>query len=67
MKELFDCQDHTFLTAEKIVGLITSKANSNAETIKTYILNLEMKLSSLTFSRVDKINIMFIKRPEHKH
>ena len=67
MKELFDCQDHTFLTAEKIASLITSKANSNAETIKTYILNLEMKLSSLTFSEVDKINIMFIKRPEHKH
>ena len=36
-----------FLTAEKIIGLITFKANANVEIVKTYILNLEQKLSSL--------------------
>ena len=33
------------------------KANVNVETIKTYILSLEQKLSSLAFFAVDEINI----------
>ena len=67
MEEFFDCEKLTFLTTEKTVSLMTLKANANAETIKTYILNLEQKFSSLTFSGVGKINIMCIKRPNHKH
>ena len=35
----------TFLTAEKIIGLIILKASANVETIKAYILSLEQKES----------------------
>ena len=37
------------------------KANANAETIKTYILNLEQKLSSLTsfFGRENQYYIQY--------
>ena len=49
-KENFlDCGKLTFLTAEKIVGLIILKRNASVETTKTYILSLEQKLSSLAF------------------
>ena len=67
MEEFFDCEKLNFFTAEKTVSLMTLKANANAETIKKYILNLEQKVSSLTFLGVGKINIMCIKRPNHKH
>ena len=39
----------TILTVEKIIGLIILKRNANIETIKTYILYLEQKLSSVVF------------------
>ena len=63
----FDCGKVTFLTAEKIIGLIILKANRNIEIIKTYILNLQQKLSSVTFFVVDKINIIFSRKFKHKH
>ena len=57
----------TSLAAEKIIGLIILKANTNIEIIKTYILNLEQKLSSVAFFAVDKINIIFIAKFNHNY
>ena len=40
----------TFLTAEKIIGLINlRKKNASVKTIKTYLLSLEQRLSSRAF------------------
>ena len=39
----------TFLTAEKIIGLIILKTNTSVENINTYLLSLEQKLKSLAF------------------
>ena len=44
-----DCGKVTFLTVEKIIGLIILKTNTNNEIIKTHILDLEQKLSSVVF------------------
>ena len=55
------------LSAQKIRGLIISKANTNVETIKTYISNLGQKLIILNFFVVDKINIMCSKRCKQKY
>ena len=49
------------------IDLIILKTNANVETIKTYILNLEEKLSSLTFFAVDKINIICSRRFKDKY
>ena len=57
--KFLDCRKHTFFTSEKIIGLIILKANANTETIMTYILNLEQKLSSFAFFLVEKINIQW--------
>ena len=68
MKENFlDCGQFTFFTAEKIIGLIILKRNASVETIKTYALNLEQKLSLLAFSAVDKINIIFSQKLKFKY
>ena len=53
-----DCGKLTFLSAEKIIGLIILKTNTNVETIKTYILNLEQNVILLVFFIIDKINII---------
>ena len=63
VEKFLDCGKIAFLTAEKIV----LKANANVETIKTYILNLEQKLSSLAFFAVDKISIIFSRRLKHEY
>ena len=47
MEKFLDRGKLTFLTAEKIIGLITLKVNADVETMKTYILNLEQKPRSL--------------------
>ena len=62
-EKFFDCGKITFLAAEKI-RLIILKANANDETIKTYILNLEQKSSSLAFLAVDKHKYLRLK---HKY
>ena len=49
MENFFDCGKLTFLTAEKIIGLVILEANVNVETIKAYILNLEQKIIHLSF------------------
>ena len=69
IKENFlDSRKFTFLTAEKIIGLIILKANASVETIKTYLLSLEQKLSSIAFFFLeDKINIIFSWRLKHKY
>ena len=56
-----------FFDYTKIIDLKILEANANVKTIKTYILNLGQKLSSLTVFVVDKINIMLIKRLQHKY
>ena len=61
------CGKLTFLTAEKIIGLIILKANANIKTIETYILTLEQNISPLAFSAIDKINIIFSRRLKHKY
>ena len=48
-ENLFDCGKLNFLKAEKIIGLMILKTNASVETIKTYLLSLEQKLSSLAF------------------
>ena len=63
LKKFLDCGKLTFLTTEKII----LKENSNVSTIKTYILNLEQKLSSLVFFVVDKVNIVFSRKLKHKY
>ena len=60
VENFLNCGKLPFLAAEKIIGLIILKTNTNAETIKTYIFNLEQKLSSLAFFVVDKISFIFI-------
>ena len=50
------------MTAEKIIF----KANAIVKTVKTYILNLEQKLSSFAFFAVDKISIIFSRILKHK-
>ena len=55
------------MTAEKIVNLIILKANARVETMKTYILSLEQKLSLLTFFAEDKISPIFSKRLKDKY
>ena len=49
MEKFLDCGKLTFLTAEKIIGLVILEANVNVETIKAYILNLEQKINHLSF------------------
>ena len=49
VENFLDCGKVTFLTAEKIIGLIISKVNINVEIIKTYIMNVEQKLSVFAF------------------
>ena len=49
MEKFLDCGKFTFLTAEKIIGLVILEANVNVETIKAYILNLEQKIIHLSF------------------
>ena len=49
VEKFLDCRKRTFFTSEKIIGLIILKAKANTETIMTYILNLEQKLSSFAF------------------
>ena len=58
-KIFFDCGKRNCLVAEKITGLLNLKTNADVETIKTYILNPEQKLSSLVFFAVNKISIIF--------
>ena len=65
--EIRNCGKLTFFTAEKIIGRIILKANTNVETIKTYILYLEQELSSLTFFMVGKVNTIFSRRLKHKY
>ena len=48
-ENFLDCGKVTFLTVEKIIGLIILKTNTNNEIIKTHILDLEQKLSSVVF------------------
>ena len=67
VEKILDCGKLTFLTVQKVKGLIISKANTNVETIKTYISNLGQKLISLNFFVVDKINIMRSKRCKQKY
>ena len=43
------------------------KTNLSVETIKTYILNLEQKLSSFAFFAIVETNIIFSRRPNHKY
>ena len=57
----------TFLTAEKIVGLVILKTIASVEIVKRNILSLKQKLSSLTFFAVDIINIIFSRRLKHKY
>ena len=66
VKKFFDCENLLF-DYTKIIDLKILEANANVKTIKTYILNLGQKLSSLTVFVVDKINIMLIKRLQHKY
>ena len=66
VQKFLDCVKLTFLTAQKIISVIILKTNANVKTIKTYILNLEQKLSSHFFFMVDKINIIFSRRLKHK-
>ena len=49
VEKFLDCGKLTFLTAGKIICLIILETNADAEIIKTYILNLQQKLSSFTF------------------
>ena len=58
VENFLDCGKLTFLSAEKIIGLIILKTNTNVETIKTYILNLEQNVILLVFFIIDKINII---------
>ena len=67
MEKFLDCEKLTFLTAEKVIGLITLKVNSDFETMKTYLLDLEPKLRSLVFFGVGKVNIIFSRRLKHKY
>ena len=53
------CLWKTFLTTEKIIGLIFLKTNTNVETIKFYFLSMEQKPNSLVFFAVDRIKIIF--------
>lgn len=48
-----DWGKHTFLTAEKAKGLLILKVNASAETIKTYLLIIEQKRSSVLYSVED--------------
>ena len=48
-EKFLDCGKLTFLTAGEVISQIILTANGKIETIKTYILNLEQKLSSLVF------------------
>ena len=66
VQKFLDYVKLTFLTAQKIISVIILKTNANVKTIKTYILNLEQKLSSHFFFMVDKINIIFSRRLKHK-
>ena len=50
-----------------MIGLIIFETSYTFETIKTYILNIEQKLSSFAFFVIDKINITFSQRPKHKY
>ena len=61
------CGKLTFLTAEKIIGLIILKTNANVKTIETYILSLEQNISPLAFSAIDKMNIIVSRRLKHKY
>ena len=54
-----DCGKFTLLTAEIIIGLTILKTNTSAETIETYFLSLEWKLSLHDLFVVNKINIIF--------
>ena len=56
-----------FLDCRKKKGLKILKKNTSAETIKTYLLSLEQKLSLFTFFAVDKISIVFCERIKHKY
>ena len=67
VKKCLDQGKITFMTAEKIVNLIILKANARVETMKTYILSLEQKLSLLTFFAEDKISPIFSKRLKDKY
>ena len=67
MEKFLACGKLTFLSAEKVIGLITLKVNFNFETMKTYILDLEPKLRSLVFFGVGKVNIIFSRRLKHKY
>ena len=49
------------------MGLTILKKNTIVETIKTYLLSLEQKLSLFTFFAVDKISIVFNERIKHKY
>ena len=60
---ILDCGKIAFLTAEKII----LKTKANVEMIKTNILSLEQKLSSLVFLVVHKINTIFSRRLNDKY
>ena len=66
MKKFLDQRKFSWLQ-EKKIGLIILKTNVTIETIKTYILSLEQKLSSLTFFAIDKINIIFSRRLKQRY
>ena len=66
-ENLLDCGKCTFLTAGKIIGLIILETNDSVETIKTYLLSLEQKLSLLEFFAVDKVNIIFTQKLKLKY
>ena len=51
MEKFLDQGKFTFLNAEKIMGLIILKENAGVESIKTYILSLENKLSVFVCGR----------------
>ena len=67
VENFLDCGKLTFLTAEKVIGVIILKTNANVETIKTYILNIEQKLSSVAFFVADKVSTIFLRRLKHKY
>ena len=55
-----DCGQFTFLTA-------TNNRSNKFETINTYVLNLEQKLSSVAFFDVDKITTISSRKTKLKY